>query len=85
MKIAFLKLLKTGDLKAPLKNVKKMNPISCAGSPLILCETLRSFWVKLGSQYELNNHLNRPLATFFLIRPKDQYGTIIIWDAGGSI
>ena len=33
MRIAFLKLLKTEDLKTPYKNVKKMNTMSCAGSP----------------------------------------------------
>ena len=37
MKIAFLKLLKIEDLKTPLKTVKKMQTMSCAGSP-----TLRS-------------------------------------------
>mgnify|MGYP001796337641 CR=1 FL=1 len=34
MKIAFLKLLKTEDLKTPLKDVKKMKTVSCAGSPV---------------------------------------------------
>ena len=33
MDIAFLKLLKTEDLKTPLKNVKKMKTMSCVGSP----------------------------------------------------
>ena len=33
MKNAFLKLLKTEDLKTPLKNVKKMETMSCARSP----------------------------------------------------
>ena len=33
MKIAFLKLLKTEDLKTHLKNVKKMKTMSCVGSP----------------------------------------------------
>ena len=33
MKIAFLKLLRTEDLKTPLKNVKKMKTMLCAGSP----------------------------------------------------
>ena len=34
MKIAFLKLLKTGELKTPLENVKKINKtMSGAGSP----------------------------------------------------
>ena len=36
MKIAFLKLLKTEDLKTPLKNVKKVKIMSCAGSPKLL-------------------------------------------------
>ena len=34
IKIAFLKLLKTEDLKTPIKNVKKMKAMSCAGSPI---------------------------------------------------
>ena len=34
MKIAFLTLVKTEDLKIPLKNVKKEKTISCAGSPI---------------------------------------------------
>ena len=38
MKIAFLKLLKTEDLKTPLKNVKKMKTMSCAGAPTVLHE-----------------------------------------------
>ena len=33
MKTAFLKLLKTKDLKTPLKIVKKMKTMSCTGSP----------------------------------------------------
>ena len=33
MKIAFLKLLKTEDLKTLRKNVMKMKTMSCAGSP----------------------------------------------------
>ena len=33
MKIAFLKLLKTEDLKTSLKNVRKVKTMSCAGSP----------------------------------------------------
>ena len=33
VKIAFLKLLKTEDLKTHLKNVKKMKTMTCAGSP----------------------------------------------------
>ena len=37
MKIAFLKPLKTEDLKTPLKDVKKMKTMSCAGSPIINC------------------------------------------------
>ena len=32
MKIAISKLLKTEDLKTPLKTVKKMKTMSCAGS-----------------------------------------------------
>ena len=35
MKIAFLKLLKTGDLKTPLKKLLKMKTTLCAGSPRI--------------------------------------------------
>ena len=37
MNIAFLKLLKTKDLKTPLKNMKKMKTMSCAGSPRSAC------------------------------------------------
>ena len=33
MKIDFLKQLKTEGLKTPLKNVKQMKTMSCAGSP----------------------------------------------------
>ena len=33
MKIAFLNLLKTENLKTPLKNVKKMKTMLCAESP----------------------------------------------------
>ena len=40
MKIAFLKLLKTEDLKTPLENVKKMKTMSCAGSPIIAFDLL---------------------------------------------
>ena len=36
MNIAFLKLLKTEDLKTPLENVKKMKTMSCAGSPKVV-------------------------------------------------
>ena len=36
MKIAFVKLLKTEDLKTSLKNVNKMKTMSCAGSPKVL-------------------------------------------------
>ena len=32
-KIAFLKLLKTEELKTHIKNVKKRKTMSCAGSP----------------------------------------------------
>ena len=34
MKIAFRKMLKTEDLKSPVKDAKKMKTMSCAGSPL---------------------------------------------------
>ena len=33
MKIAFLILLNTEDLKTSIKNVKKIKKMSCAGSP----------------------------------------------------
>ena len=36
MKIAFLKLLKTDELKTHIKNVKKMKTMSCAGSPTLV-------------------------------------------------
>ena len=43
VKIAFSKLLKTEDLKTPLKNVKKMKTVLCAESP-------RLQWSQLGAQ-----------------------------------
>ena len=34
MKISFSKIIKTEDLKSPVKDAKKMKTLLCAGSPL---------------------------------------------------
>ena len=53
MKIAFLKLLKTEDLKTPLKNVKKMKTMSCAGSPLAPTVTFVFLLIYLSTNIEI--------------------------------